>query len=544
MKFRLLSSLLFVGAVSDSAQSSEGVPRPKLVVGIVVDQMRWDFLYRFYSLYPGDGGFKRLVTQGFSCDNTLIPYTPTVTAAGHASVYTGGVPATNGIVGNIWYDNMLNTTMYCVQDDTAKTVGASDEAGKMSPRNLLATTIGDELRIATNFASKVIGISIKDRGAILPAGRSANAAYWYDAANGDFISSNYYMNELPDWVKDFNKRNLPDSFFKLNWKLSLSADVYQQYCGNDEQPYERRPFGVDQKHFPYTLSSFAGSNFGAIAVTPYGNDLLADLAKAAVINENLGKSKGTDVLAVSFSAPDYIGHTFGPESWEQMDDFIKLDKVIGDLLSFLDAQVGKGNYTVFLTADHGTANSPGFQKIHKLPGGIFREDAFPNTLNQLLNVKFNSDKIVLGIFEYHVVLNHQLIDSLKLDEKAITKTIIDYVSQRPEIAQAFVANDINSVTISSYQKQMFQNGHFPGRSGDIQLVLKPGFVDGDGFGTTHGLWNPYDAHIPLLFYGWGINQGKSNREIHMSDIAPTVCALLHIQMPSGSVGQVITEALK
>ena len=544
LKFLFFICLFFGASVFAQNSAPDILQRPKLVVGIVVDQMRWDYLYRFHALYASDGGFKRMLNQGFTCENTMIPYTPTITAAGHSCIFTGAVPATNGIVGNIWYDNVKNRAVYCCEDDTAKTVGASDDAGRMSPQNLLVTTVGDELRMATNFASKVIGISLKDRGAILPAGRGANAAYWYDAVNGNFISSSYYMNELPSWVKKFNKRNLTDSLYKLNWNLSLSAEVYQQYCGNDEQPYERQPFDMNQKHFPYTLSSFAEKDYSKIAVTPYGNDLLAAMAKAAVVNEDLGKGPVTDFLSVSFSSPDYIGHTFGPDSWEQMDDLIKLDKVLGDFFTFLDGQIGKGNYTIFLTADHGTANSPGYTKLHKLPGGVFREDAFPNTINQLLNVKYNSDKLIIGIFEYQILLNHKLIDSLKLEEQAIITTIIDYVRQRPEIAQVFATKDIENAPVTIVQKEMFRNGYYPNRSGDIQIVLKPGFVDGDGFGTTHGLWNPYDAHIPLLWYGWGINHGKTNREVYMTDIAPTIAALLHIQMPSGCVGKVLTEVMK
>jgi len=229
MKRNFLFVIFLVSTISIFGQISNtgGLARPKLVVGVVIDQMRWDYLYRFYSLYSNDGGFKRFLNQGFTCDNTMIPYTPTVTAAGHSSIFTGAVPATNGIVGNIWYDNTLNRAVYCCEDDSEKTVGASDDSGNMSPKNLIATTVGDELRIATNFTSKVVGISIKDRGAILPAGHAANAAYWYDAANGNFITSSYYMTELPAWVKNFNKRDLTDSFYRLTWKLSLSPEVYQ-----------------------------------------------------------------------------------------------------------------------------------------------------------------------------------------------------------------------------------------------------------------------------------------------------------------------------
>ncbi|MEP6682226.1 MAG: alkaline phosphatase PafA [Parafilimonas sp.] len=543
MKYKCLfiAALFFYIISYTQPPINDSLKRPKLVIGIVVDQMRWDYLYKFYSLYSNTGGFKRMLNQGFSCDNTFIPYTPTVTAAGHTSIYTGSVPAIDGIIGNIWFDKLKNKIVYCADDDTATTIGADDDAGKMSPRNLAVTTITDELRLATNFSSKVIGLSIKDRAAIFPAGHLANAAYWFDAQNGNFISSSYYMNTLPGWVKAFNKRDITDSLYSLNWTLSLPENIYQQYCGNDVQPYERQPFGSNQKHFPYTLSGFVKKDYTKLAVTPGGNTLLEALAETAVINENLGNNNVTDFLTVSFSSPDYIGHTFGSESWEQLDDYIKLDKVLGDFLSFLDKQLGNGNYLIFLTADHGVANSPGFSKIHNLPGGTFNDNQFMNTIRQFMLVKYGSADIVKGLYEDQILLNQEKIDSLHLNKDAIIETIINVAEQRPGIARAFALTNISNTTLNSTEKQMYSNTYFPQRSGDIQLVLQPGYVAGDGMGTSHGLWNPYDAHIPLLWYGWNIKSGNTNRETYMTDIAATVAALLHIQMPSGCVGKVIPE---
>ncbi|MEP6465425.1 MAG: alkaline phosphatase PafA [Parafilimonas sp.] len=546
MKYKCLTVAAIFFYIVSYAQPpiDDSLKRPKLVVGIVVDQMRWDFLYRFYSLFSNTGGFKRLLNQGFSCNNTFIPYTPTVTAAGHTSIYTGSVPAIDGVVGNVWFDKIKNKLVYCADDDTATTIGADDDAGKMSPRSLEVTTVTDELRLATNFSSKVVGLSIKDRAAIFPAGHLANAAYWYDAANGDFISSSYYMKELPRWVKNFNKRNLPDSLYNLNWTLSLPANIYQQYCGNDEQPYERQPFGSDQKHLPYTLTSFAKKDYTKLEATPYGNTLLEALAETTVINENLGGNNVTDFLTVSFSSPDYIGHTFGSESWEQLDDYIKLDTLMSNFLSFLDKQLGSGNYLVFLTADHGVANSPGFSAIHNLPGGAFNANQFVNTIRQFMLINYGSADIVKGLYEDQLLLNQEKIDSLHLNKDAVIQTIVDVAEQRPGIARAFSLKNISTTTLNPTEKQMYSNSYFPQRSGDIQLVLKPGYVTGDGMGTSHGLWNPYDAHIPLLWYGWNIKSGYTDRETYMTDIAATVAALLHIQMPSGCVGKVIPEVFE
>jgi hypothetical protein len=312
--------------------------------------MRWDYLYRYYNRYLENGGFRRLLGNGFSCQNTLVPYAPTVTACGHASIYTGAVPAINGITGNEWWDYDEQQLLYCTGDETVTTVGSETDAGKMSPHNLLVTTIGDELQLATNFRSKVTGIALKDRAAVLPAGHSATGAYWYDEANGNWITSSYYCKQLPQWVQQLNDKKLPDQYFARDWNTLYPADTYLQ-SAPDEELYEHRPFGRDVKGFPYNLRQFAGKNYSLLPVTPYGNTLTFDMAKAAVDGEQLGADSITDLLALSLSTPDYIGHTFGPNSVEAEDMFLRLDRELGSFLDFLDEKVGKGEYLVFLTAD-------------------------------------------------------------------------------------------------------------------------------------------------------------------------------------------------
>lgn len=520
------------------------VQRPKLVVGIVIDQMRWDYLYRFNPLFSATGGFKRMMGEGFTSDNTLIPYAPTVTACGHTCVYTGSVPAIHGITGNAWWDNQLMRNVYCSEDKTVTTVGRSSDAGQMSPKNMLTTTVCDELRLATNFKSKVIGVAIKDRGSILPAGHSANAAYWYDSKTGDFITSSYYMNELPSWVNQFNKRKIVDSFYQVGWNTVLNKSVYPEYATEDVKVYEGTPFGKDISAFPYDLSKFKGKDYSKIATTPYGNSLTVEMAKAAVINEKMGKGEATDFLAVSFSSPDYIGHSYGPNSWEMVDDYVRLDAELGKLLSFLDATVGKNQYTVFLTADHAVAHVPGFMKEHKLPGGLFEENATRKELNDQIKEKFGVINAIESFMNYQVTLNHTKIDSAKADIEAIKKLVIAGLLKKEAVANAVETSKILMSTLPKTQREMFANGYFPNRCGDIQIILKPGYIEGGNTGTTHGLWAPYDAHIPLLFYGWGIKKGNTNKENYMTDIAPTIAALLHIQMPSGTVGKVIDEAFK
>jgi predicted AlkP superfamily pyrophosphatase or phosphodiesterase len=521
------------------------ISRPKLVVGIVVDQMRWDYLYRYYSRYKVNGGFRRMLDKGFTCENTFIPYAPTVTACGHTCIYTGSVPAVHGITGNAWWDKLQRRNVYCTEDTTVTTIGAVEGVnGKQSPRNMLVTTICDELRIATNFRSKVIGIAIKDRGGILPAGHSANGAYWYDGRNGNWITSSYYgLSSLPAWAQSLNNRKLVDSFFRKGWNTLYPINTYTQSTA-DEKPYEGQPFGADAKGFPYNLEKFIGANYGLLPVTPYGNTLTVEMAKAAVDGEALGKDSVTDFLAVSFSSPDYIGHTFGPNSIEAEDGFLRLDQDLGELFRFLDARVGAGQYVAFLSADHGVAQVPGFMRENRLPGATMDEVPYVREMQPLLKQQFGADKLILSSYNYQMHLDHRLMDSLKIDVKAVKDWIVAFLEKKESIARAFDIDEVMLEPMPVKAREMIANGYFPTRSGDVQFILKPHWIDGGTRGTTHGLWYPYDAHIPLLWYGWGIQTGKLNREVYMTDIAPTLAALLHIQMPGGCVGQVISEVFK
>ena len=532
---------ILVLALGFSAQAQQSIQRPKLVVGIVVDQMRWDYLYRYFDRYDANGGFKRMLNQGFSCENTLIPFAPTVTACGHSAIYTGSVPAISGITGNFWWDREQMRSVYCTEDKSVNTVGSSSALGKMSPKNMLVTTICDELRLATNFKSKVIGVAIKDRGGILAAGHSANAAYWYDNTIGGWITSTYYMNELPKWVNDFNGQKSVDKYYQQGWNLLYPAASYIQSSA-DEKSYEAKPFGTK---FPYDLKNFVGKDYTKIVTTPMGNTLTSEFAKAAITGEQLGADNITDFLAISYSSPDYIGHSFGPNSVEAEDGMLRLDKELGNLLDYLDSKVGKGQYTVFLSADHGVSQIPEFMQENKLPGGRVFMNTLMTNLNKTLAEKYKINTIIVADDNYQLHLNHPALDSAKVDEEEVIDWLVKRLSTEPGIDRAFALEDLNKVPLPSTIRKMLNNGYYPRRNGEVQVILKPNYIDAFGStGTTHGLWNPYDTHIPLLWYGWGIRQGKTNRETYMTDIAPTIAALLRIQMPNGSVGQVIPEVLK
>jgi len=540
MKYITALFLSVTLSLSVLAQNTGKLQRPRLVVGIMVDQMRWDYLYRFYDRY-GAGGLKRMMGEGFSCENTMIPYAQTVTAAGHTCVYTGSVPAIHGIMGNEWFDRSLGHSVYCTEDESVSTIGGSEKAAPQSPHNLWTTTICDELKLATNFRSKVIGIAIKDRGGILPAGHAADAAYWYDAPSGNWVTSTYYMKELPGWVTSFNQRKVVDSFYRFNWNTLYPRNTYVQ-SDKDDVPYEGK-FGHETKPvFPHEFSSFIGKNYIPIASSPYGNTLTLAFAKTAVTAEGMGKDEITDFLAVSLSSPDYIGHQFGPNSIEEEDTYLRMDKDIESFLSFLDARVGKGNYTVFLTADHAVAHVPEFLLEHKIPAG--RSSYSLAGLQTELENKFGIKNLVQNSSNYQIYLDDKKMDSAGADKEPIKKFIINWLNKNDNILIAFDTEEISEVNLPQEVKDMFINGYNTKLGGDIQVVLKPAFLGGGRTGTSHGTWYPYDSHIPLLWMGWGIKKGSSTRTCHMTDIAPTLAALLHIQMPNGSIGKPISEVIK
>ena len=547
MRKSFLFFISFLFTASTFAQTAHKAlwAKPKLVVGLVIDQMRWDYLYRYSELY-GPNGFKRLLGQGFSCENTLIPYTPTVTGAGHSCIYTGSVPAINGIVANDWVERETGRPMYCAADTSVRPVGsASLVEGQMSPRNMLTNTIGDELRLATNFRSKVIGISLKDRGGIFPAGHSANAAYWFDDKTGKWITSTYYTTELPAWVQQYNDRKVPDSLMMTDWNLLYDKSKYIQSTA-DDKIYERLLESDKSRVFPHKYQSVIGNkSYNTFRACPYGNTYTFDFAKEIIRNEKMGQGSETDMLCVSASSTDYVGHRFGPNSLEIEDTYLRLDKDIADFLAYLDKTLGRNNYLLFLSADHGAPQTAGFLKEHNyINTGTLSSGTVLKNMNRFCNEKFGDSLLVKRIYDFQAYLNTKRIDSLGLNVKLVKKELVTYLKSQNEIWNAFDEEELSSTILPPVIKEKILNSYYFRRSGDIQYFYKPQYIEGGADGTEHGTWYPYDTHIPCLFYGWGVKPGKTNRETYMTDIAPTIAAMLQIQMPNGCVGKVITEVIK
>jgi predicted AlkP superfamily pyrophosphatase or phosphodiesterase len=531
------------------AQEQKAIDKPRLVVGIVVDQMRQEYLYRFYDKYSA-GGFKRLMGDGFMLKNAHYNYVPTLTGPGHASVYTGTTPSVHGIIGNEYYDKVSKQYVNCVEDTLYRAVGNEAANGHLSPIRMISSTVTDELKLFTQKKAKVIGVSIKDRSAILPAGHMADAAYWYDSQTGKFISSTYYMSKLPEWLVKFNAQNLPDKYLSQTWQPLLPLSQYTE-SGADDTPYERIFTGKNRSTFPYNLEQLRSKNgnFGLLTSTPFSNDYLTQMAEAVLTGELMGKDQIPDFLCISYSATDAVGHGHGPNAVEVEDTYIRLDKNIEALLKKLDQEVGQGNYTLFLTADHAVADVPQYLKDNKIPAGYFSDAALQKKLDEYLAAYYPGKTFIENISNQQIFLNQQAFSkdprASGMDVYIVMELIGKYL-----MAMEGVSNYYTEATLRQGNygedglKGMVIRGYHPKRSGDIVYVLEPGWTESESpRGTTHGSGYAYDTHIPMLFFGYGVKKGSSVLPHTITDIAPTISVLLRIKFPSGNTGHPVGEIL-
>jgi predicted AlkP superfamily pyrophosphatase or phosphodiesterase len=527
-----ISLLIFISPLSLGQRSQ----KPKLIIGIVVDQMRFDYLTRF-NKYFGEEGFKRLIKEGSNFTYAHFNYVPTYTAPGHTSIYTGTTPFFHGIIGNNWYDKTKDEMVSSVWDNSFQSVGVQTNEGQRSPGKILSNTITDQLKIATNGKSKVISVSIKDRAAILPGGHSADLALWYSTETGKFITSDYYVKSLPKWVDYFNNSKLPDKYISQLWTLSLPASDYL-ISSPDESVYEKDTFNEGKTSFPHSLKNVPGSSkYSAIIKTPFGNQLVLELAKAAVINESLGKNTVTDFLAISFSSTDYIGHEYGPNSVEIEDTYIKLDKQIADLLSSLDNLVGKGNYLLFLTADHAVMESPGYLRKLKINGENFESKRLNDSLQSFAEKKYNNENIILNTSNRQIFLNFKLLREKKFNPEDVENNLKEYLLNAfPEIAMVWTKKELLDKIAERTSNNLILNGFNFKRSGDIAFEFEPNIIPDHKKGSTHGSIYKYDTHVPMIFFGWHIPHQKINTPVYTVDIAPTIANLIGITEPNACIG--------
>lgn len=515
---------------------------PKLVVGVVVDQMRTDYIYRYWDNFSG-GGFKRLIGEGSFLRNTHYTYIPTVTGPGHASIYTGSVPAHHGIVANERYDRATRQVIYCVKDTAVKGVG--HPSAQASPSQLLATTLADEIERRTDRKGRTIGVALKDRSSVLPIGRTGDAAYWFSGSTGGFVTSTWYMNELPKWVQEFNGRKLTERYLNQRWEPFFPLERYHQALP-DANDYEQPLAAGAGNAFPYDLAALSkgAAGLGLIASTPWGNTLTTDMALAALEAEQLGKDDITDLLAVSYSSTDILGHKMGPRALEIEDMYIRLDQELARLLNALDQAVGAGRYTLFLTADHGAVDVPQYLKDLKGSAGYVDPRDLQRQANALAAAAvFNGGQgdAVDTLFDGNIFLKDDRMNVNAVD-------IAAGLERLPIISRAIPVRQLRNVPSGDVERTLLANGIMPERSGDIVYTLKPGYFEAEGIyagkGTTHGSGWTYDTHVPVLLYGQGIAQGEVVRRTAVADIVPTMCMVVGCALPDAAVGEPVREALK
>lgn len=534
---KVILFLSFFMALNIQAQE-----RPKLVVGIVVDQMKMEYLYRFSDDFSANG-FKRLMSNGYTYQNMHFNYMPTYTGPGHASVYTGTTPSTHGIVGNEWFSRSLGKEMYCTDDASVKTVGdGTAKEGEMSPKNLLSTTITDELRLATNFKGKVIGMSLKDRGAILPAGHFANWAFWF-SKTGAFISSSFYGSTLPEWVTKFNQEKRYMAYINKGWDLYKPLATYNESLP-DDNPYEGKLYNSLAPVFPYNLKDIYDKNdAGVIRSTPFGNNLLAEFSMKAIEKEELGKDNITDFLTVSFSSTDYVGHLLGPRSIELQDTYLRLDQTIADFLTYLDKTVGKDNYFLFLTADHAGAENANYLRDNKYNVKSVNPKDIVKGLKDFSIATFGED-LVLNYSNFNLFFNKQIIKTKNLDLTKVKQAFKDYLMTQEQIKRVYTEEEILGSTGNDYYLNFIAKGYDPTQDGDLVILDKAAYIEYQGTGTSHGTPYSYDTHVPVIFYGWHVKKGESFAKKYITQIAPTIAQKIKIPFPNGTEANVLEEVLE
>lgn len=542
----LLTICFFITPDSFSQNSSKIPPeKPKLIIGIVVEQMRYDYLSRFWNQF-GEGGFKRLVNEGNNCKNANYNHFFTQTGVNFATLVTGTTPSYHGIVSDEWFVPLKNKVINCIEDEREKTVGGSFESGRISPRNLLTTTIGDEIRLSNFMQSKVISISLESKPAVIAGGHNPNAVYWLDNETGRWVSGSYYMNDLPAWVNEFNNKKFADTYMTRSWEAKLSLDQYVQ-CLTDDNPYET---GINGKRtFPYPLYELGATknkdkfNYKLLKTTPFGNKLTSDFAINTIVNEKLGKDEHTDLLMLTFSATENIGQNFGTSSIEVMDAFLKLDEDLAHFLTFIDAELGKQNVLIFFTSDHGAAANAEYLVTTRIPVGYFSQVSSLSLLRSYLNAVYGKGEWVKHYHAQQVYLNRDLIDESKLNLSEVQNKTAQFLLQFTGVSNTVTATTLQNAFFSDGVFAKMQKGYNQKRSGDVIINLDPGWSEKNGSAATHNSSYSYDTHVPLIWYGWKIKRGSVFERVDMTSVAPTISYFLEIASPNASSGEPISSVV-
>ncbi len=535
----LSSSLLSIGQIKTPPE------KPRLIVQLVVSQMRHDYIQRFSAKF-GDDGFMLLVNHGAVCKNAKYSHLITQPLPGLTTIATGAHPSTHGIISNGWYSMVTKEKVFALHDENAHTIGGGYNNGKFSPKNILTSSLGDELRI-TDARSKVIGVSLDPSSAIALSGRGANAAYWFDIGKGVWISNSYYLDSLPHWAEHLNAKQYASVYLDRPWNLLNDISSYFEAdtaIGFSADAAKQIAAKVSRMSSGIVMPKPARGDFKSLLESPFGNTHTKDMAIEAIIGEKLGKDNHTDLLTIVFTPTRMVSEKFGSHSVELEDMYLRLDRDLAHLLSFLDQEIGSGNYLVVLTSDQGAVSSPIHLKNLKSQGGVFEWSHAEVLLSSYLNAVYGTERWVLGYQAKQFYLNRRLIEDSKLSLSDMQDEVVRFLLQFYAISDAITAHSLQTNSFAHGINRQFQNSYNQKRSGDVLINLLPGWVEQNSqFSSTGSPYN-YDTHVPLVWYGWRIQQQQILSPACITDIAPTLSTLLNINWPSGAVGSPILEIIK
>lgn len=538
----LLLAILFVVNILGFSQVETIIPsdKPKLVVAIVVEQMRQDYIDRFWDNF-GQKGFKKLAINGTYCQNANFNYSLTQTAPGYATIVTGTEPAEHGIVSDYWYNPLTGVKEICIVDNKYKAVGDKNAEGGFSPRNIFSTTFSDEAKLFNRGKSKIISLSLSQYGAVLSAGFTADAAYWMDIKTGKWISSSYYLEQLPQWVNDLNNKNMPEEYLSREWQPMLEIDKYNEVLP-DSSEYE---FGIDgvYKVFPYNYANIRKTlpDYELMYLIPEGNTHTTDMAVSAIYNENLGQDENTDFLFVNYSVSENIGRLYGPQSIEVQDLFLRLDKDIGHLIDVIEETVGKNNVLIYLTSNHGIAETPQYLIDNKMPAGNFKQHYILALLKSYLKAMYGEGEWILDYNNNQIFLNKTLIEDSQISLDEFQEKVIAFIINSGGISHAISSTQFRNIIFRQGMPLKMQNSFNQKRSGDVMISLKSGWIDDLPYSTNHNSGYKYDTNVPLIFYGWKVKKQKLYYDINMTDIAPTISMILGTPAPPASTGRTLDD---
>jgi len=543
----LAAAIIFSCTFSLSGQNHTNLPpeKPKLIVTIVIDQFRYDYIYKFWDKLD-ENGLVKMVQEGSFCKNAQYNYLLNETSVGHATISTGAYPSHHGIISNNWYVSLKDEVINCVIDENIRTVGGSYEAGRTSPSQLLASTLGDELKLSNNFKSKVVGIAIDNSAAILSSGHTADFAYWLDDASGNWVSSTYYMDSLPVWVEEFNAKKLPDTYLENTWETLYPLESYTESWG-DTSTYES---GFNGRNvFPYDLNAMSlvrrdERNYDLLKSTPWGNVYTKDFAIACIVNDSLGYDKYTDMLTVGFSANEYIGKRFGSNSVEMQDAVLRLDKEIAHFLTFLDDYLGEENTLVILTADHGLTYNPEYLTDQGIPSGEFSYRSAISLLGSYMNIVYEKGNWIKHYYAQQLYLNRELIEDSQIPLQEIQDRVAQFLIQFEGVSNATTSYTLQTTSFTEGIFRKIQNGYHQKRSGDVIISLSPGWTEKPEENASYHSSYIADNHVPLIWYGWKIRRSTISRPVNMIDIVPTLSHFLEISRPNASQGDIILELVE